>query len=102
MTLLAILNCVAAGLITLRACVVLNEMSSKTRHTIRLAYWLMGFGAFLVLIDPLFFIVEPDVPEVLLHAGLAVLVLANHRKPENSRPQQDDGNDHTIYVRPQK
>jgi drug/metabolite transporter (DMT)-like permease len=99
MSFLLLVDCFAAALIVGRTCVVLNEMSLKTRHSIRAAYVMMGLGAFLILIDPVFFDRNPELPEVLLHAGLAVLVVCNKRKRDVACPTVNPENGHAVYER---
>lgn len=72
-----ILNLLAAAVVVLRGLYVLNHMGKRTGMLIRASWLVVTGGAAAVLLTSS----APTWPEVMLHLGIAALVMLDRRNP---------------------
>lgn len=88
MSWLSVFNAIACVAVLVHAVCVINHMSRKTNHFIRLAYILLAVGTLGVLVGPLYSSLAPMPAEVLVNAGAALaLIVGTHRRQKKGWPQ---------------
>lgn len=88
MTCLFVINLIAGAALLVHAVCVINHMSRRTNHIIRLAYILLAVGALGVVSAPLFGCSAPLVAETIIKVGVAmVLIVGTHYRQKKGWPQ---------------
>lgn len=88
MTCLSYINLIAGGSLLVHAVCVINRMTRKTNHIIRLAYILLAVGALGIVSAPLFGYSAPLVAETIIKVGVAmVLIVGTHYRQKKGWTQ---------------
>lgn len=80
---LDIVNSIFSSVVLWASICAVNQMTAKTRFFIRIAYVLLGMGAFATLILPWLAtptIKNPMIPNVLMTMAVAIMVLWDRRR----------------------
>jgi ABC-type polysaccharide/polyol phosphate export permease len=88
MTCLFYINLVADAALLVHAVCVINHMSRRTNHLIRLAYILLAVGALGVTSAPLFGYLTPLAAETMIKIGTGMaLIVGTYRRQKKGWPQ---------------